>query len=452
MRMRHLALLLLAAGVLFLWGTERQSTLVNTNLNRTDQSAYMDYAKELAKTDFQYVGGRNRMPLYPGLMALFYRDGMSDEQFFAIGKRVGVAIGLVVLAVAFAVFKQEARTIDALTALLVAMFTVFAYKSPFFQSEVLFYGLVLLLFVLLLSLLRHPRVRTAGLAGLVGGLAHLTKASVLPAILLGVAGLLIHAVIGLRRHDSDRNCLREQTFSSRSVLLAPLCCAGVLLAVFLLVIFPYIRTSKARFGHYFYNVNSTFYMWYDSWTEAEQGTKAHGDRDGWPVMPEEDIPSFRKYLREHSVGDIVGRVGGGVGVILSTVMRSYGYAWFVIFYLVALVLLTVQNGGPRRLFAVFWRTNPSLVLFVTAYFTGYLALYAWATRIVAGNRIVLAQFLPAMFLFARSLSFAQDHNLAIRAFGRRVNASAISPVILLILVLYLCFVFPHRISTKYGGE
>jgi hypothetical protein len=451
MQMRHLALLL-AAGVLFLWGTQRQSTLVNTNLNRTDQSAYMDYAKELAKTDFQYVGGRNRMPLYPGLMALFYRDGMSDEQFFVIGKRVGVAIGFVVLMVAFAIFKQGARTIDALTALLVAMFTVLAYKSPYFQAEVLFYGLVLLLFVLLLSLLRHPRVRTASLAGLVGGLAHLTKASVLPAIFLGVAGLLIRAVISLRRHNSDQNCRREQTFSARSVLIAPLCCAGVLLAVFLLVIFPYIRTSKARFGHYFYNVNSTFYMWYDSWTEAEQGTKAHGDRDGWPVMPEEDIPSFHKYLREHSVGAIVGRFVGGVGVTLSTVMRSYGYAWFVIFYLVALVLLTVQNGGPRRLFAVFWRTNPSLTLFVTAYFAGYLALYAWATRIVAGNRIVLAQFLPTMFLFVRSLSFAQNHKMAIRAFGRRVNASAISPIILLILVLYLCFVFPHRIATKYGGE
>ena len=72
--------------------------------------------------------------------------------------------------------------------------------------------------------------------------------------------------------------------------------------------------------------------------------------------------------------------------------------------------------------------------------------------VVAGNRIVLAQFLPTMFLFVRSLSFAQNHNLAIRAFGRRVNASAISHIILLILVLYLCFVFTHRISTKYGGE
>jgi uncharacterized integral membrane protein len=110
-------------------------------------------------------------------------------------------------------------------------------------------------------------------------------------------------------------------------------------------------------------------------------------------MPEKDIPSFHKYVHEHSVGDIVGRFGGGFGVILSTVMRSYGYAWFVILYLVALLSLTVQNSDLRRFLVLFWRTNPSLVLFVAAYFMGYLALYAWYTRIVAGNRIVLAQFL-----------------------------------------------------------
>src|SRR5215510_6002503 len=96
--------LLLTAGALFLWGADRQATLVNTNLQRNDQSAYLDYAKQLAQTDFQYVGDRNRMPLYPGLMALFYQEGMSDAEFFALGKRVGIAMGLVVLLVAFTVF------------------------------------------------------------------------------------------------------------------------------------------------------------------------------------------------------------------------------------------------------------------------------------------------------------------------------------------------------------
>ena len=71
---------------LFIWGASRQSMLVNTNMHSTDQSAYMDYAKNMARTHFQFVGGRNRMPIYPGFMSLFYRQGMSDEDFLKIVK------------------------------------------------------------------------------------------------------------------------------------------------------------------------------------------------------------------------------------------------------------------------------------------------------------------------------------------------------------------------------
>ena len=35
---------------------------------------------------------------------------------------------------------------------------------------------------------------------------------------------------------------------------------------------PYLSTSKRVFGQYFYNVNSTFYMWYDDWPHASVGT------------------------------------------------------------------------------------------------------------------------------------------------------------------------------------
>ncbi len=63
--------------ILYIWGALRQGFLVNTDMGRTDQGAYLDYAKKMAETQFQFVGDRNRMPLYPSLMALFYQPGIS---------------------------------------------------------------------------------------------------------------------------------------------------------------------------------------------------------------------------------------------------------------------------------------------------------------------------------------------------------------------------------------
>jgi len=306
--------LLVASVVVFLWGAERQSKR-NTDWQSNDQSAYMNYTKQLAQSDFRYVGDGNRMPFYPSIMALFYKDEMSDEQFFVIGKRIGIAIGIIVLIVTFFVFKLGTRTMDAITAVLVAMFTVFAFKSPYFMSDVLFYGIGLVLFVLVLSILEQPRVLTACFAGLISGIGHLTKASILPVIVLCLICLLIRAVVELRRHCYKRNVSTNQMFSMRVILTAPIYSAAILVTVFVLVIYPYIRTSKERFGYYFYNVNTTFYVWYDSWREPELGINSHGDRVGWPVMPKEDIPSFRKYLQHHTFVDVLKRFMRGLGVI-----------------------------------------------------------------------------------------------------------------------------------------
>ena len=82
--------------------------------------------------------------------------------------------------------------------------------------------------------------------------------------------------------------------------------------VFLLLLSPYLIESKAKYGAYFYNVNTTFYIWYDSWDEAKAGTLAAGDHLGWPDLPDEEIPSLQKYLDEHSAVEILHRFRDGV--------------------------------------------------------------------------------------------------------------------------------------------
>lgn len=442
-------LMMAIALALFLWGTYRQATRVNVNMTSVDQSAYMEYSKGIAQTKFQYPGDRNRMPIYPGLMSFFYKDGMSDQDFFERGKLVGVGIGLLSLGVIYLVFRQIARPIDALTGTLVATFTVIAYKAPYFQAEVLYYAIGLVLFYLLLGLMRNPQPRSAALAGLVGGIAHLTKASVIPAIVLAALLLIGRGVFGNggRQHDTPPSAQRRQRLRA---VLQHLGYVAIFLGCFLLVVYPYIRTSKERFGQYFYNVNSTFYVWYDSWEEAKAGTRANGDRVGWPEMPEEQIPSLQKYLREHSPAQILARFTLGLREMRSRIIRSYGYAEFLMVYVIALIALTIQNKALRARLSL-RHGRPFRLLLILGYFLGYTLLYAWYTPIAGGNRLILSLYLPAMLMMLGALSDAQDHDSGFDLFGVRIAASIISPAVLLFLAAYVLVVYPLRISSMFGG-
>ena len=444
MRLRHWLLIALAL-VLFVWGAERQGRQVNTDMNTTDQDAYRDYAKQLAQTHYQFVGDRNRMPIYPLIMAIFYREGMSDEAYFALGKQVGIGLALLVLGGTFYLFRRYTAPPDAIVATFVAAFTMLAYRAPFFQAEVLFYGLSFALFILLLELIRRPRWGVAVAAGVIGGLAHLTKASVLPAVVLCLVCLLVRAVGAFW----SKRAREKQTLQWSNVVM-PLVCGLLFLLVFLGVLYPYISTSKARFGQYFYNVNSTFYMWYDSWDEVKQGTRAHGDRVGWPDMPADQLPSLGKYWREHTVGQIVERFGQGLKLIWDMTLASYGYAPFLLFYGLLAGLLVWQNGG--RFGRAFGNAERIILLgFVVAYFGSYLLLYAWYLRIAYGNRFVLALFLPALFVLVWTISYAGRQKLAITFWKSELPATSASLAVLLMLIVYLITLFPSQIATMYGG-
>ena len=310
------------------------------------------------------------MPAYPALMSLFYTDGMSDEEFFALGKRAGIALAIAVLAVAFIVFRLSGRREDAITGTLVAMFTVFAFKSPYFQAEILFYGIGLVLFYLLLSLIQSPSITTAILAGCVGGIGHLTKASILPAILIASVCLIVRMGSELWRRGHDLATHSDRASSLGSTIALHAGCVIVFLSMFLLVISPYILTSKERFGQYFYNVNSTFYMWYDSWEEAKAGTRAHGDRFSWPDMLDEDIPSPRNYFRDHNIAEIAWRLARGFAIVAAfSIFLSYGYGPFMLIYITVTGMFFAQHKDSPP-FKRLLREKPHGHLFRGGVFTG----------------------------------------------------------------------------------
>lgn len=434
---------IVAAGlIVYAAGGLRHGELVNTDMTLTDQSAYMMYAQEVRKAPLEYVGGRNRMPLYPYLLALVDDDSLSDQAFFERGKHLNIVLGGVLLIGIYCMFRTSLSALSSLVLWAVTAFTVFMFRAAYVQVELLFYTLFFLSFVLMVRSLRRPTWRLSVATGFTVGLTHLAKASVLPGLFVFIGVATIAALA-----DAWLRLVRDEPFVPR--LLRRLAHPFVAAAVFLCVIGPYVVTSKEVFGHYFYNVNSTFYLWYDSWDEVVVGTRAHGDRVGWPDMPAEEIPGPTKYLREHSAWEVLRRPWRGAFKLYDVASRGYGYLRYVGLYLAFAAVVVVVRF---RAVAKFIHRNPSIPWFIVLFLTAYLLLYAWYTPIASGSRLFLSLFLPIMwslFTLLENRSFSLPI-FKVRGLALRWPATAHVTVGLLILIDLGLVLWP-KLLRVYAG-
>ena len=355
-----------------------------------DEISFIEFAIKAWETDFRYTGTRNQMPLYPYIQALFYRPDLSVGEFFAVGKQVNIWLSLFSLVIIFLATLKFLSLHESVIFTLIVAFGLYALKSGYFMAELLYYTLSFLAYLLMLKVLIKPSFKTSLGAGILAGLSHLTKASILPgfALFLGVFFLkeLIKYAPQWREVVKNQLKRKELTVSILNLCLPVLC--------FWVIIFPYGNESRQVYGSFFYNVNSTFYMWYDSYGEAILGTMAHGDAYGWPDMPAEDIPSPIKYFREHSIADVVERIGYGLHWQTENFLYQYSFFNYLIFLLnfgVFVLLLDFKSAwnGLKQ----YW----PIVLFFVAYIFSYFALYVWYSAISSMSRFLFALYLPFIF-------------------------------------------------------
>ena len=447
---KHIGKTLLAAGialfflVLYLDIAQKQSRR-NHNLTRSDQSAYMNFAKKAYESRLQYTGNRNRMPLYPWIQALFYSPQMDDETFFQQGKQLNVALSLIgLLALGIAFFHKFSK-IYAFYAILTIAFTVFAIKSPYFQVEILFYTLFGLAFILSLDTLISPKWRKSIGVGVLFALAHFGKASALPGLLIFISS---YGVLLLSRLFS-RSLNREQIKQTLYHALAPL-------VVFMALLFPYFQESKEKYGTYFYNVNTTFYIWYDSWDEAKEGTRAAGDRRGWPAMPDEEIPSLSKYLREHTADDIIERFRNGAATLLRSGCHNSNYS-FGYCSQVGLSLLILALGLPLLFKGIRRRKseqNTHIAWYVLLFFLLYVLSFVWYMPIIGrGPRTILSLAIPLLWTIGLVVHSPQIQSLQFTLFQRRVKVFHIIYLLMTLTLFYEIYqIIAFRAAAMYGGN
>jgi hypothetical protein len=407
-----------------------------------DQSAYLEAARGMKQSGYTYQTDRNRMPLYPFLQSWHYQNGMEDARFFEQAKTFNVVLSVFILLGLFAIFIKLLPHHPAINLFLITTFLLFVFRAPFFQAELLFFFLAFVSYLLLCRLLLKPDVKWAILTGVVLGLTHLTKASILPAVGLYVGVALLQGITAVWQHH---RLPAPPTFPLRQQLLA----VSIVVILFLLTISPYIINSKRIFGHYFYNVNSTFYMWYDSWEEAKAGTRAHGDRVGWPDMPPEEIPSFGKYVREHTPQEIVARFYHGLRRTIKATRASFGYFnYFALYSVLTLLTVSIRYRHTVWLFQRYFFP----FLFIVTYFSSYLLIYSWYFPVSHGIRFSQSQFVPYMFTLSYILFVLYKGELVTWWRGRPIRFTAVFNffvTIMLIPDVYL--VITDRIARIWGG-
>jgi hypothetical protein len=312
-------------------------------------------------------------------------------------------LSILLLALLFLIFRKFFPNYHSLALLIITAFGVFLYRAGIVQAELLFYFLSFCAFVLLLRMLTTPRWWLAILTGAAVGLAYLTKASMLPLLTIWAVAFIAQTIWQFCACSR----VRVRDFSRRAGLLL------LVIGTFCVVVFPYIRTSKKLYGHYFYNVNSTFYMWCDSWPEAVAFTQIYNDPNRRRELSPDQIPSAAKYWREHSVRQIAQRLVNGVATMCTRSAKVTGYYKFVLAFAMAGAVLTWRR---RAAAARFIADRAFVAIFCVLFFFAYVLLYAWYGAIVTDSRFVLALFLPLIFVGSVFvLGLANDQTFAVHA-------------------------------------
>jgi hypothetical protein len=440
-------LILVVFGILYLRSAINFAP-INREINRFDQYAYVNFIRKVNASNYTYTGDRNQMPTYPFLQALFNNTNENRMHIFQRGKFINILLSLLILTLLYFIVQILLPKMQSFIFILITAFSLFIYKSVYVQAELLYYFLSFVSFLLVLQMFKKPKVYTGIFTGLFLGFSYLTKASILPLVGLFIFFFVFNECY---KYNSLRQ-IKPLDKRDWQIFRRHLITIAVAVGSFLAIIFPYIQESKNNYTQYFYNVNTTFYFWNDSWDEIKKETMAYGDRVGWPDMQPDRIPSLKRYIRIHSLNDAIQRLGTGIGLVFEILGDPYGGINYLLLTIIYFFLIAVTN---RETVLILLRKDFLVILFTVSYFVVTLLLVSWYIIILTqGDRFVYAMYLPILFVIINATQKIIDlspKQIKILSF-KRANLLQIAFLVMFFLVTFdFLMISPTKLTTDIFG-
>lgn len=197
-------------------------------------------------------------------------------------------------------------------------------------------------------------------------------------------------------------------------------------------------------------MNSTFYVWYDNWASASVGTPLHGDGRGWPDLPEDQMPSARRYWGEHTIGQMAARIASGIKDMATVSVTTYNFLPYLVLHAAILMLLLVTRPA---LMTGMIRDHAYLASFIVLYQLAYDLATAFYLPVSGTGtaRFFLAHLLPLLFVSSRVFSSARLANVEWRLGGIPVTLRHFQLMILVVLAVDITVRVWPRLMSTYGG-
>lgn len=411
-------------------------------LVRHDQQPYLNVARKLVDTNYEWVVPRHRMPGYSMLLIPFYdqesayeidptgeEDRRISEAFFERGKRFNIYLSMGVLIALFFLGRRWMPDWEAFLMTWAFGFLLGVIKAPYVQPEMIFYLTFSLSFALLLKQLEKPSWGVAVMAGLALATTYILKSAVIPLMALFAAcfGLkkLIDLILDFKQGRTEGAWKRLTLDVGKSAIIP---------VIFVALLSPYLLNTWKLYGSPFFDVHSKYYMWMDTDEEKRKWRDLDIAEPDF-VLPEgEELPSAAKYFREHETSEIVERPQVGWGKLKWRIKNDYMPLFRLLVENCRWVVIVIALLHWRESLA-FLRNRWASVLMATGFFLGYTLLYCWYAAIGIGPRLVLGLALPliglSFFLVARLGGVTR-----IPKIGLQLNDRRIALVVLTVATLY----------------